>query len=220
MIYKTAVRQYQSGISGRQFLFLESVTVYRAGCYINRKTTCKGGEGLENELLKELYHRYGQEIYRYLYTICRNRSMAEDIMQDVFCKALISLPSSHVNARAWLYMVGRNLLLNEMKKQKRQVYSDNQEERGADANKYVDSISDCDPEEQTLKKEERDMLINALLSLDTRKREILILSYFEHFTLKEAAVIMGISYENVRILSMRAKRELRRIMEVNGYEIS
>ena len=30
---------------------------------------------------------------------------------------------------------------------------------------------------------------------------------------------MGISYENARILNMRAKRELRRIMEVNGYEI-
>ena len=53
--------------------------------------------------------------------------MAEDIMQDVFCKALISLPSSHVNARAWLYMVGRNLLLNEMKKQKRQIYSEEPE---------------------------------------------------------------------------------------------
>ena len=82
---------------------------------------------MEKELLEELYHRYGQEIYRYLYAICKNRLMAEDIMQDVFCKALISLPSSHVNARAWLYMVGRNLLLNEMKKQKRQIYSEEPE---------------------------------------------------------------------------------------------
>lgn len=53
-----------------------------------------------------------------------------------------------------------------------------------------------------------------------RQMEILLLNYFERFTLKETAVIMGISYENARILSMRAKRELRRIMEVNGYEIS
>lgn len=179
----------------------------------------RGGEGLEKELLEELYHRYGQEIYRYLYTICRNRDMAEDIMQDVFCKALISLPSSHVNARAWLYMVGRNLLLNEMKKQKRQIYSEDPEKRETGGMEGPDGISDGNPEEQALKKEESDMLKHAILSLDTRKREILILSYFEQFTLKEAAVIMGISYENARILSMRAKRELRRIMEVNGYEI-
>ena len=76
-----------------------------------------------------------------------------------------------------------------------------------------------DPEEEALRREESSCLRQALLSLDLRKREILILNYFENFTLKEAAVIMGISYENARILSMRAKRELRRIMEVNGYEI-
>ena len=175
---------------------------------------------MEKELLEELYHRYGQEIYRYLYAICKNRLMAEDIMQDVFCKALISLPSSHVNARAWLYMVGRNLLLNEMKKQKRQIYSEEPAKRATDRMRGFDGVSEGNPEEETIKKEESEILRQALLMLDIRKREILILSYFEHFTLKEAAVIMGISYENARILSMRAKRELRRIMEVNGYEVS
>ena len=175
---------------------------------------------MEKELLEELYHRYGQEIYRYLYAICRNRLMAEDIMQDVFCKALISLPSSHVNARAWLYMVGRNLLLNELKKQRRQIYSEEPETRAEGRMNNSDGISGGNPEEQTIKEEESKLLRQALLSLDIRKREILILNYFEHFTLKEAAAIMGISYENARILSMRAKREIRRIMEVNGYEVS
>ena len=164
---------------------------------------------MDKALLEELYQRYGAEIFRYLYAMCRDRLLAEDIMQDAFCRALISLPTSHVNARAWLYMVGRNLLINEMKKRKRELCSDDME-----------SIADGDPEKQAIRKEENSMLQEALLSLDERKREILILNYFERFTLKEAAVIMGISYENARILSMRAKRELRRIMEVNGYEIS
>ena len=74
---------------------------------------------MEKELLAELYRRYGQEIYRYLYAICRDRFLAEDILQDAFCKAILSLPSGHVNARAWFYMTGRNLLLNEMKKRKK-----------------------------------------------------------------------------------------------------
>lgn len=175
---------------------------------------------MEKELLEELYCRYGQEIYRYLFAVSRDRFMSEDILQDVFCKALLSLPSSHVNARAWLYMVGRNLLLNEMKKQKRQIYLEEPENRAAAGTRDPDGISEGNPEEQTIRKEENEILRHTLHSLDIRKREILILNYFEHFTLKEAAVIMGISYENARILSMRAKRELRRIMEVNGYEVS
>ena len=125
-----------------------------------------------------------------------------------------------MNARAWLYMVGRNLLINEMKKRKRELCSDDMESRDVQRRKSGEGIADGDPEEQAIRKEENSMLQEALLSLDERKREILILNYFERFTLKEAAVIMGISYENARILSMRAKRELRRIMEVNGYEIS
>lgn len=175
---------------------------------------------MDKALLEELYQRYGAEIFRYLYAMCRDRLLAEDVMQDAFCRALISLPSSHVNARAWLYMVGRNLLINEMKKRKRELCSDDMESRDVQRRKSGEGIAYGDPEEQAIRKEENSMLQEALLSLDERKREILILNYFERFTLKEAAVIMGISYENARILSMRAKRELRRIMEVNGYEIS
>ncbi len=175
---------------------------------------------MDKALLEELYQRYGAEIFRYLYAMCRDRLLAEDVMQDAFCRALISLPSSHVNARAWLYMVGRNLLINEMKKRKRELCSDDMESRDVQRRKSGEGIADGDPEEQAIRKEENSMLQEALLSLDERKREILILNYFERFTLKEVAVIMGISYENARILSMRAKRELRRIMEVNGYEIS
>ena len=107
-----------------------------------------------------------------------------------------------------------------MKKRKREISSDDIEGRNAYREKSGDDTADGDPEGEAIRKEENSMLQEALLSLDERKREILLLNYFERFTLKEAAVIMGISYENARILSMRAKRELRRIMEVNGYEIS
>ena len=175
---------------------------------------------MDKALLEELYQRYGAEIFRYLYAMCRDRLLAEDVMQDAFCRALISLPTSHVNARAWLYMVGRNFLINEMKKRKREISSDDIEGRNAYREKSGNDTADGDPEEEAIRKEENSMLQEALLSLDERKREILLLNYFERFTLKETAVIMGISYENARILSMRAKRELRRITEVNGYEIS
>lgn len=175
---------------------------------------------MEKKLLEELYHKYGREICRYLFSICGDRFAAEDILQEIFCKALLSLPSDHVNARAWLYMAGRNLMFNEMKKRKRQIYTEEPERGSADDILRYDSICGGDPEEQMIRKEGNELLRQALFTLDIRKREILILNYFEHFTLKEAAVIMGISYENARILSMRAKRELRRVMEVNGYEIS
>ena len=49
---------------------------------------------MDKALLEELYQRYGAELFRYLYAMCRDRLLAEDIMQDAFCRALISLPNA------------------------------------------------------------------------------------------------------------------------------
>ncbi|HJC38773.1 MAG TPA: RNA polymerase sigma factor, partial [Candidatus Mediterraneibacter faecigallinarum] len=37
---------------------------------------------MDKALLEELYQRYGAEIFRYLYAMCRDRLLAEDVMQD------------------------------------------------------------------------------------------------------------------------------------------
>ena len=37
---------------------------------------------MDKALLEELYQRYGPEIFRYLYAMCRDRLLAEDVMQD------------------------------------------------------------------------------------------------------------------------------------------
>ena len=76
---------------------------------------------LEKKLLEEIYYRYGQEIFRYLFVLCRDRMLAEDVLQETFCRAVLSLPSGHTNVRAWLYLVGRNLMFNEMKKRRRET---------------------------------------------------------------------------------------------------
>ncbi|MEA4892494.1 MAG: RNA polymerase sigma factor [Peptococcaceae bacterium] len=71
---------------------------------------------MERDLLKNLYCRYARELYLYLYSLCRSHAMAEDLLQEVFLKALLSLSESHGNMRAWLYLVARNLCLNQMKR--------------------------------------------------------------------------------------------------------
>lgn len=74
--------------------------------------------------------------------------------------------------------------------------------------------------EEIIQREKNKELRRCINQLDARKRELIELTYFEHFSLKETAGIMGLSYENARVLSSRAKKELRKILEVNGYEVS
>lgn len=175
---------------------------------------------MENELLKELYLRYGQELMCYLRVLCHDEMMAEDILQETFCKALLSLPSEHTNVRAWLYMVSRNLALNLMKKRKHELQAGQWEEMEYVTQESKSPAEYADFSEEIIQREKNKELRRYVGQLDARKRELIELTYFEHFSLKEAARIMGLSYENVRVLSSRAKKDLRRILEVNGYEVS
>ena len=76
---------------------------------------------MENQLLYELYETYAGELALYLYSICRDRELTKDLLQEVFLKAMLSLPSDHNNFRAWLYKVARNLCFNTIRDRKQEV---------------------------------------------------------------------------------------------------
>lgn len=76
----------------------------------------KKGGSMNHDLLERIYEAYANEIRLYLYSLCGSMPQAEDLMQEVFVKALLSLKDEHTNFRAWLYKVAHNLCINEMKK--------------------------------------------------------------------------------------------------------
>ena len=63
---------------------------------------------VDNQILLKLYSLYQKELYLYLYSLCGDRYLAEDLLHETFLKALLALPDGHSNMRAWLYMVARN----------------------------------------------------------------------------------------------------------------
>ena len=166
---------------------------------------------MDEALLKQLYQKYHKELYLYLLTLCKSKEVAEDILQETFLKAILSLSESHTNMRAWLYMVARNLCFNYIKKEKRRNELD---ELSSGA------VNEADVLENVLEHEKNRMLYKALENIDHTKREVLTLQYFCGLSQKEIAATLRLSPENVRILSYRGKRELRKFLEENGYDIS
>ena len=167
---------------------------------------------MDNELLRQLYRNYQRELYLYLYALCKNHELAEDLLQETFLKALLALPDGHRNMRAWLYMVARNLFFNYSKKEKQ---------------KAVVEISEEVPDEKAgemlevlLEEEQSRMLYRALQKLDAAKREVLLLQYFAGLSQRDIAAVLHLTPENVRVLAYRGKRELRSHMEGIGYDIS
>lgn len=158
---------------------------------------------MDSEMLRQFYRCYASEIYLYLYSLCKNRELAEDLMQEVFLKALLSLSDAHTNMRAWLYKVARNTCLNELRRRNREM-DELDENWGPSDDPILEHI---------IRHEEKQELYQAMLKLPDRQREILELFYFSGMTVREIADILALTPANVRVLACRAKKQLRCEME-------
>ena len=133
-------------------------------------------------------------------------------LQETFLKALLSLPDDHTNMRAWLYLVARNLFFNYYRREKEKVpLGEVQQIQNTASQEVLEGI---------LKEEKNRLLYQAMNELEERKREILLMQYFGGLSQKEIAAILKMTPENVRVLSYRAKRELRTYMEDHNYDLS
>ena len=160
---------------------------------------------MDGRLLAELYEKYREEILLYVYSLCHSMEAAEDITQDVFVKAILSLSDHHDNFRAWLYMVARNLTSNHSRKDKNKAKAVEKLKQGP--------AFEADISEKVVMKEQYRELYEAIGKLNENYREILILQYFGNMQLKEGAEVLGISHGNARALAHRARSKLKQIVE-------
>lgn len=174
---------------------------------------------MDKDILRQFYRRYSGEIYLYLYSLCRSRETAEDLMQEVFLKALLSLPDQNENLRAWLYKVARNACFNELRNRKKELQSEHIEEISVSAKEGLQESSSDNLVDDLIRSEQRRFLYEAMMELPDRQREILELFYFSELSIKEIAEVMRLTSQNVRVLAHRAKKQLREYMEVKGYEL-
>ena len=170
---------------------------------------------MENDVLAVVYRAYSREIYLYLYGLSHNRQLSEDLMQETFVKALITVGTADMGIRAWLYKVARNLYFNTYRKDKRLIIGLENAENKAEIREEAEES----PLSKLLTTEREEVLFKALNKLEGKKREVLLLQYFSGLSGKDIAKLLDITTENVRILAFRGKKELKLYLEEAGYEI-
>ena len=145
-----------------------------------------------------LVKAYSSELYRYAYWLCRDRFVAEDLLQETFARAW----TAHGNLRderavkAWLYTIVRNenARLHERKR------LDLEDGRDLDA-----------IEDQRLRSVSADLeMRQALHVLPESYREPLLLQVLGGFSCDEIATLMGLTPGAVMTRLTRARQVLRR----------
>ena len=162
---------------------------------------------MDRDIYEQLYQKYYAPALLYAQSLCRSRHLAEDMVQEAFYRAWLSLPEDVVTFRSWLFRVLRNLIIDHQRRQKHL----------ADV-PPPDTIDETTPEGLLLKREDAAALYRAMEALPESDRELLTLYCFARLSAAELAEALRVTPAVIRQRLRRARIRLRQKMEEDGYE--
>ncbi|GMQ56247.1 sigma-70 family RNA polymerase sigma factor [Vallitalea sediminicola] len=162
-----------------------------------------------NGELEEIYIKYNKELYLYVFSLCKNHHIAEEIVSETFYRALISINICESHIKLWLLRVAKNLWFDGIRRNK-YTLDKPIEEMNLDSHTNI--------LDQFIYEDKRKFIYKSLLKLPQNYKDIMVLYYYCDFSLKDISLMLNISYSSSRTLLHRARRKLKNIMEANGYE--
>jgi RNA polymerase sigma-70 factor (ECF subfamily) len=162
----------------------------------------------EADAFGELYERYVQTIFRFVYVRLDDRRDAEDLTEEVFLRVWQSLPNYReqgVPFLAFLFRIARNAVIDFYRSSKSSAHQESIED-----NPLQDLRSD--PGEQAITNLEHQELRRILDTMREDYRMVLVLRFLSELSPEETAQVMGRSTGAVRVLQHRALAALRSIL--------
>lgn len=156
---------------------------------------------------EEIFREYSDRILGYIRCQIKNPEDAEDLHSEIFEKVVRSLDSydpEKASVCTWIYTITRNRLTDYFRT--RHVSSELPEE----------IVSETDPfseiyEEETLKE-----LAEALSSLPEQERDVIVLTYYEKYTLKELCPMMDLTYGQIKRVHQKALAHMKEYLMAKG----
>jgi RNA polymerase sigma-70 factor (ECF subfamily) len=156
-----------------------------------------------------IMRRYNQRLYRVVMSILRNDAEAEDVMQDAYVRAYEHLSQFEGRAKfsTWLTRIAVHEALARARRGRRM---DALEDLSGEYGELNMPSSVPDPEKQAAAAEMDRRLEDAVLALPDAYRAVLMLRDIEEMSTAEAADVLQITEENVKVRLHRARGQLRR----------
>ncbi len=168
--------------------------------YINRLNKYKEAK------LEEVYKKYSKLIYNYIYSLCKNHDIAEDLTQETFYKAVMKINSFNNKCKmsTWLCQIAKNTWIDFLRKQKRkEIISVDNLEKFILEKSFENNIDD---------KEEIIRLYKHIHELDEDTREVFYLRIKGELSFKSIGEILNKSEAWARFTFYRGKLKLKEAM--------
>ena len=161
----------------------------------------------ETALYEIIMRRHNQRLYRAARAILRDDTEAEDVLQDTYVRAYQHLRQFAGRAKfsTWLTRIAVNEALARVERRNRFNAIEDDESKS-----FVLESKMPDPESQAAQAEVRVLLEEAILALPEGYRTVLMLRDVEEMNTAEAAEVLDMTEENVKVRLHRARALLRK----------
>jgi RNA polymerase sigma-70 factor, ECF subfamily len=162
----------------------------------------------EADAFGELYDRYVDLIYRYIYYRVGSQALAEDLTSETFLRALRRITSFTWQGRdigAWFVTIARNLVADHFKSGRYRLEVATSDMLDADR-------AEDGPENAVLDSISNGALLEAVKQLGSDQQECIVLRFLQGLSVAETALAMGKNEGAIKALQYRAVRALGRLL--------
>jgi RNA polymerase sigma-70 factor (ECF subfamily) len=151
-------------------------------------------------------------LYSYALLLARNRSDAEDLVQETYVRAIPAMERLRAgsNVKSWLFTILRNVWLNQM----RQRHNAPQVAE-LDIDQYSMNIAggvSNDPHSLLMSKMDREQVREAIRQLPLDFCEVILLREYEELSYREIATVLNCPTGTVMSRLGRARAKLRKLL--------
>lgn len=171
----------------------------------------------ETDLFYELIRPYERGVFFAAVSILGNDAEAEDAAQEAILKAFKNLATFRQESKfsTWLIQIAVNEAKLKLRKDRRHLYESIDDTRTTEEGYYIPTdFADWReiPSDALEQSELREALEKALKSLPEKYRTVLILRDVQQMSIAETAQILGLSKENVKTRTSRARLQMRDLL--------
>ena len=175
-----------------------------------------------NSAFDVLLERYKDRLYSYILFIVHNNDVADDLFQDTFVRAIVTLRQGKYTETGkffpWLTRIAHNLIIDQFRTERNENTVSNDEAEGTLFNNA--KLADASVEQQMVDEQTLADVQCLMNHLPENQREVLQMRFYQDLSFKEIAEQTGVSI-NTALGRMRyAILNMRRMVEKNNISLT
>jgi len=165
----------------------------------------------DQKAFENIFFQYHKMLRAFAFAELKSEDMAEDAVQEVFCKLWIKRASLNedLSPRSYLFTCMKNHLLNLFRTQQNEIKKNYQFA-------YRQTFSHHTTEQQVLSQEINQRVTDFLQHLPALKRKILELSLYQGWSNSHIARKLQLSSNTVKMYLSQSTRQLRKVIETES----